>query len=191
MQRWMVLGLMVIAFGCGGRSVGQTVHHGPTALPPDEPPPPATTSTAGPSTTAPTPAPAPTAPAGPPAPLAARAGYVVDAGTAPVLAAGHGKAWMTKLATSSHAFIGLIKMAPGAAIPEHQDEADEYVYVLSGGGELTLDGKRHTIGPQSFICMPAGMTVSYQNGDAEMVALQVFAPPRPTAKYDGWQAVGR
>ncbi|MBW2455275.1 MAG: cupin domain-containing protein [Deltaproteobacteria bacterium] len=184
MHKTLVVVMMVAAVGCGGRSVGQTVHHGPTALPPAEPAPPAASvappaaqpasATPDPATSLPTPE-----------------GFVVDASQAPVLAAGHGKAWITKLATTAEAFVGIIKMAPKAAIPEHQDTAGEYVYILSGGGELTMDGKTFTIGPQSFIFMPAGVTVSFQNGNAELVALQVFAPPGPAAKYDGWKPVER
>ena len=46
-------------------------------------------------------------------------------------------------------------------------------------------------GEAVIIFMPAGVTVSYQNGDAELVALQVFAPPGPAAKYDRWRPVAR
>ncbi len=183
MHKTLVLVMMVAAAGCGGRSVGQTVHHGPTALPPVEQAPP---PSVGPAPTE-SPAVTPDSTASPPTPE----GLVVNASQAPVRVAGHGKAWISKLAASPEAFVGIIKMAPKAAIPEHQDTAGEYVYILSGGGELTMGGKTFTIGPQSFIFMPAGVTVSYQNGEAELVALQVFAPPGPAAKYDRWTPVER
>ena len=36
--------------------------------------------------------------------------------------------------------------------------------------------------------MPANAEVSFQNGEAEMLALQVFAGPDPAKKYDAWIA---
>lgn len=34
--------------------------------------------------------------------------------------------------------------------------------------------------------MPAGATVSYVNGDEEMLVVQVFADPTSAAKYERW-----
>ena len=49
--------------------------------------------------------------------------------------------------------------------------------------------QHHRIGPGSTIYMPANALVSYQNGDAPLVAIQVFAGPAPAAKYDAWEVV--
>src|SRR5437773_9165059 len=35
----------------------------------------------------------------------------------------------------------------GSAIGPHKQDVDEVYYVLSGSGELTLDGEKHAIGP--------------------------------------------
>ena len=60
--------------------------------------------------------------------------------------------------------------------------------MISGGGTMTIDGDEYEIGPGTTIYMPANAEVSYQNGDEEMIALQVFAGPEPASKYDAWTA---
>jgi mannose-6-phosphate isomerase-like protein (cupin superfamily) len=45
---------------------------------------------------------------------------------------------------------------PGSAIGNHRNDEDEIYYVLSGRGELTLDGVRHIVGPGTAIWTPAG-----------------------------------
>ena len=77
-------------------------------------------------------------------------------------------------------------MQADAAVPEHQDATEEYIHVLSGGGTVTIDGQAHEVQAGGTIFMPAGATVSFQNGKEPMVALQVFAGPAPSAKYESW-----
>lgn len=100
--------------------------------------------------------------------------------------ASHGKAEIFVLAEGAEAFLGKLELAPGAAVPEHQDATEEFIFVLEGEGTITIDGAQHTVKPNTAIYMPADATVTYQNGDKRMVALQVFAGPAPAAKYDGW-----
>jgi mannose-6-phosphate isomerase-like protein (cupin superfamily) len=45
---------------------------------------------------------------------------------------------------------------PGSAIGYHRNEKDEIYYVLSGRGELTLDGVRSEVGPGTAILTRAG-----------------------------------
>lgn len=98
----------------------------------------------------------------------------------------NGLADLRWLGQGRHAFVGLLRMDPGARVPEHQDESEEYIYVLQGHGVLTMDGVPHTVRPGTFVLMPAGATVSYVNGDEEMLAVQVFADPTSAAKYERW-----
>ncbi len=100
--------------------------------------------------------------------------------------ASHGKAEVFVLARGAEAFLGKLELAPGAAVPEHQDATEEFIFVLEGEGTITIDGAQHTVVPNTAVYMPADATVSFQNGDKHMVALQVFAGPEPAAKYDGW-----
>ncbi len=103
--------------------------------------------------------------------------------------ASHGKAEIFVLARGEQAFVGKLELAGGAAVPEHQDATEEFIYVLEGNGRITIDGAEHAVKPNTAVYMPANATVSFQNGDARMVALQVFAGPGPAAKYDGWEVI--
>lgn len=114
---------------------------------------------------------------------------VLAAGEAPRRTAPGGRGAITLLARGEGAFLGRLELAAGGAVPEHRDATEEYLHILEGGGDLTIDGEHHRIGPGSTIYMPANALVSYQNGDAPLVAIQVFAGPAPAAKYDAWEAV--
>jgi quercetin dioxygenase-like cupin family protein len=101
----------------------------------------------------------------------------------------NGAATVAILAQGNNAFVAQLRMDAGAAVPEHQDGDEEYIVVLEGTGTITIDGESQEIGPGSAVFMPANATVSFQNGDSEMVALQVFAGPGSAAKYDRWSPV--
>ncbi|MCB9759360.1 MAG: cupin domain-containing protein [Alphaproteobacteria bacterium] len=98
----------------------------------------------------------------------------------------NGKGHIRKLALGENAFLGELRMDPGGQVPQHRDPTEEYIHVLQGHGTLTIDGVQHTLSPGATVYMPANAEVSYANGDAEMVALQVFAGPEPAKKYDTW-----
>ena len=100
-----------------------------------------------------------------------------------------GKARVFFLAEGKNAFLGKLELAAGAKVPEHQDATEEYIHVLEGEGVLTMNGVEHQLAPGATVFMPAGATVSYQNGPKKMVAIQVFAGPAPAAKYQKWKAV--
>jgi quercetin dioxygenase-like cupin family protein len=113
---------------------------------------------------------------------------VIALADAPSATAPHGKATITHLARGHNAYLGLMRMAASAAVPVHRDATEEYIHVLEGGGVMTIDGRTYEIGPGTTVFMPANAEVSFQNGDTEMLALQVFAGPEPAKKYDGWLA---
>ncbi len=100
-----------------------------------------------------------------------------------------GTATVAFLAQGRSAFIGHLEMEPNAAVPEHQDADEEYVVVLQGHGTIVIDGVEHAVTPGSTIFMPANSTVSYQNGDERLIAIQVFAGPGSAAKYERWTPV--
>ncbi len=105
---------------------------------------------------------------------------------AEVRVAPSGKARVQKLARGDNAFLARLELAPGAKVPEHRDATEEYIHVLEGKGLITIEGQTHSIGPGTTVYMPANARVSFQNGDARMVAIQVFAGPGPAAKYRKW-----
>ncbi len=100
-----------------------------------------------------------------------------------------GTAWSVALVQGANAYLGIMVIAPGATIPEHADESEEYLYVLAGGGTLSIDGAVFELAPGSAVLMPAGSRVSYQNGPAESRVVQVFADPRSARKYEAWPLV--
>ncbi len=107
---------------------------------------------------------------------------------AEVRTAASGKASIRFLALGENAFIGRLELAPGAKVPQHRDATEEYLHILEGSGVITIDGQAYDVGPGATVYMPANAEVSYQNGPATLVAIQVFAGPAPAKKYDAWKA---
>ena len=64
---------------------------------------------------------------------------------------------------------------PGSGIGPHEQKEDEIYYVLSGKGELTLDGRRIEIGPGAAILTRPGSTHSLrQVGPDDLVIMIVY-----------------
>ncbi len=97
-----------------------------------------------------------------------------------------GKAKVTILARGLNAFVARLEMDAGAAVPEHRDATEEYIHVLEGSGTITIDDTEYPLRAGGTVYMPANAKVSFQNGDAPLVGLQVLAGPEPAAKYDAW-----
>ncbi|MCB9568918.1 MAG: cupin domain-containing protein [Myxococcales bacterium] len=115
---------------------------------------------------------------------------VVAAGEAERRRAPNGKGEVFIYARGENAFLARLELDAGGAVPEHRDATEEYLYILEGSGDLVIDGKAYAISPGSAVYMPANALVSFQNGDARLVAVQVFAGPEPAAKYDAWTPAG-
>lgn len=97
-----------------------------------------------------------------------------------------GGASITHLARGRNAYVGKLRMDAGGQVPVHRDATEEFIHVLEGRGTMTIEGREYAVEPGTTIYMPAGVEVRYQNGDAELVAIQVFAGPEPAAKYEAW-----
>lgn len=93
---------------------------------------------------------------------------------------------VTILARGDQAFLARLEMPAGGKVPLHRDATEEYIHVLEGGGTITVDGTAHEIAAGDTVYMPANAEVTFQGGDAPLVAIQVFAGPGPAAKYGGW-----
>ena len=111
---------------------------------------------------------------------------MVELKTAPTRAVPSGQASIKILAQGKNAFIGQLSLAPGAQVPIHRDATEEYIYIVSGSGQITIDGKTSQVNAGTTIYMPAKAKVSFKNGDQPLVAIQIFAGPSPAAKYDKW-----
>jgi quercetin dioxygenase-like cupin family protein len=126
-----------------------------------------------------------------PAAQAALAPTVVAFADAPAAENPPKTARVHHLARGANAYVGLLEMAPGAAVPTHRDATEEYIYVLEGEGRMSIDGQTYAVTAGTTIFMPADAEVSFQNGDRPLRGLQVFAGPGPAAKYDAWTPVER
>ena len=124
----------------------------------------------------------------------ASAPHVVKAYTSsPAAVAASGKASVWRIAGvpegTKNAFFGVLELAPGAKVPVHRDATEEYIYVLSGTGEITIDGKTTAVQPGFGIFMPAQSEVSFTVTGSEAVrVVQFFSGQGPEKKYDGWAA---
>ena len=71
----------------------------------------------------------------------------------------------------------------GAAIGYHQVNNDEVWYILAGRGELTLDGTREMLGPNTAILVRTGSWLGLRQAEAEdlviAVAIAVASPRSP------------
>ena len=113
-------------------------------------------------------------------------GTVTSARDASTASPPSGKAKITHLARGKNAYLGHLWIAPGAGVPLHRDVTEEYLYVLEGGGVLTMNGQTYTLSKGAAVFMPAGAEVTYVNGDMPTMVLQVFAGPESADKYKQW-----
>ena len=120
------------------------------------------------------------------APASASEATVLSLDDAPAATAPNGKGSIVHLARGHNAYLGKLSMDAGGAVPTHRDPTEEYIHVLEGGGTMTIEGQAYEVRAGTTIYMPADAEVSYQNGDAPMVAIQVFAGPAPAQKYEAW-----
>ena len=62
---------------------------------------------------------------------------------------------------------------PGASIGYHQQKEDEIYYVLSGRGELTLDGVRQDVGPGTAILTRPGSSHGLRQVGSEDLVIMI------------------
>ena len=66
----------------------------------------------------------------------------------------------------------------GASIGKHRNDKDEIYYVLSGRGELLLDGDVREVGPGDAILTRSGSTHALaQRGNEDLVIIVVYRKP--------------
>ena len=67
---------------------------------------------------------------------------------------------------------------PGSAIGYHRQDEDEIYYVLSGSGELTLNGERSVVGPGTAILTRPGSSHGLrQAGSEDLVIIIAYQQP--------------
>jgi (S)-ureidoglycine aminohydrolase len=71
----------------------------------------------------------------------------------------------------------LVHFAPGRSQPRRLDERQEVLYVVSGSGELVLDGNAHRLEPETGAYLAPGETYEIDNAGPEpLVVVSVTAP---------------
>lgn len=107
-----------------------------------------------------------------------------QAALAPVVAHGEQGAVLAArvLEGAPLAFVDLVVVPVGAAIGRHEHGADEEVYVVvSGTGEMVVDGSRFGVGPGHVVVNRPGGTHELANTGAEPLRLVVVDVGLPEA----------
>jgi quercetin dioxygenase-like cupin family protein len=115
-------------------------------------------------------------------PAAAQPVVRLEDAPAYVIANGKGIAVLQQTAAtgSPEASVGRLVLQPGAVVPEHEHaDGSEYLVVLSGAAELTVDGQAWTLGPGDAVHLAKGRKHSAKvaaDAKAPLVAVQVYTP---------------
>ena len=80
--------------------------------------------------------------------------------------------------------MGELLITPETSVPDHSDATEEYLFVLSGGGEITIDGQTTNITQGDAVYIKANARMAFWNHERSTTRLiQFFAGPAPAAKY--------
>jgi mannose-6-phosphate isomerase-like protein (cupin superfamily) len=72
---------------------------------------------------------------------------------------------------------GYVVIPPGAGVPEHSHPQEEVYLILSGAGEMTVDGETRPVDGVCAIYVPSGLPHKLVNsGEEEMVMVFTYAP---------------
>ena len=97
------------------------------------------------------------------------------------LATGTGIRWKLLVAgerTESEGLVtGIAEIAPGAALMRHHHEPAETYYVVSGQGEIEIEGRTRALGPGSAVYIPPDARHTVRCTGAEPLVF-VFSFPR-------------
>ena len=82
-------------------------------------------------------------------------------------------------------YVGILEAQPGAEVPRNSHPGSaEILYVLSGGGEVTIGSEKITFGAEEALHIPDGQPHAAKfTGPDKTVMLQVFAPAGPEERY--------
>ncbi|HLK45213.1 MAG TPA: cupin domain-containing protein [Acidimicrobiales bacterium] len=83
-----------------------------------------------------------------------------------------------KQVDGNRASLGYSVFTPGTELTPVKHETEEFAYVVSGSGEIRLDGDAVAFGPNDALHIPAGVWHAVANtGDEDVV--MVFGFPHP------------
>jgi quercetin dioxygenase-like cupin family protein len=79
---------------------------------------------------------------------------------------------------ASRAMLGISTFTPGTDTPQKVHEEEEFCYVISGRGRITVDDDFVEYGPGSFIYIPSGVPHGVSNpGEEDVVMVFGFSWP--------------
>ena len=109
-----------------------------------------------------------------------------EAGALPInVGKGKARILIDEKATGSNAIsLSLLEFSPGLELPRHEHAgASEVLYILSGGGKLTVGSEVMPYGPDTALAIPGGQPHAGQIGGAATTAVQIYAPAGPEQRY--------
>jgi quercetin dioxygenase-like cupin family protein len=103
-----------------------------------------------------------------------------------------GKVRVRKLLTTENtgqatAYLGVLEAEPGAEIPRHvHPTSAEILYVVSGGGTLTVGAEQLPFGPDTAIHVPENQPhAAAFTGPDKTIMIQLYAPAGPEQRFVG------
>lgn len=74
-------------------------------------------------------------------------------------------------------FLAIASLKPGKEIEAHVDPMEEIYFVLSGSGEMRVDGEARAVKPGDAVWIPTGASHALLNdGEEECIVLVVASP---------------
>ncbi len=117
---------------------------------------------------------------------AAAPSYWGHVDSAPAFAVLGGKA-IARLINEGEAYMGILEGFPGLVVPEHTHANEiELLYVLQGGGVMTIAGKEMSVRPGMAIQVPRGVKHAFRipaDAKEKFVAVQVYTPSGPQTRF--------
>jgi quercetin dioxygenase-like cupin family protein len=90
-------------------------------------------------------------------------------------------------------YVGILEAEPGAEVPRNTHPGSaEILYVLSGGGDVTIGSEKIRFGAEEALHIPGGQPHAAKfTGPEKTIMVQVFAPAGPEERYRAAQAGGK
>ena len=90
-------------------------------------------------------------------------------------------------------YVGLLEAEPGAEVPRNTHTGSaEILYVVSGGGDVTIGSEKIPFGAEEALHIPDGQPHAAKfTGPEKTIMVQVFAPAGPEERYRAAQTGGK
>ena len=79
--------------------------------------------------------------------------------------------------------LGVYELSAGSVDPQSPHTEDEVYYVVSGAGQVHVDGEDREVRPGSIVFVGAGVEHRFHSITEDLTLLVVFAPARGTGSH--------